>query len=90
MCGFSAPCNPTSYSSFLMGLNTDTTKEGKYVYAAWSTADDLIMYQDNVWGNPTSMIPNCTDKKIYSTYTHMQTKEQTASDQFNMVVHHTV
>ena len=52
--------------------------------------DDLIMYEDNVWGKPTSMIPDATDKKIYLTYTHMQTKEKTAADQFDMVVHHIV
>ena len=48
------------------------------------------MYHDMVWGRPTSLIVNSTDHKTYSLLTHMQTKELTASDQYNMVVCHTI
>uniref|UniRef100_A0AC35FAX2 Uncharacterized protein n=1 Tax=Panagrolaimus sp. PS1159 TaxID=55785 RepID=A0AC35FAX2_9BILA len=84
------PCSGVIYSSFLTDLNKNPIKEGSYIFSAWSLLDDVILYEDQVWGNPTSLIPNSTNKKVYNTYTHMQTKELTAEDQFDMVVHHIV
>lgn len=52
--------------------------------------DDLIQFKDFVWGRPTSLIPNSTAQKIYTKLTHMQTKELTAADQYNMVVNHSI
>uniref|UniRef100_A0AC34R828 Lipase n=1 Tax=Panagrolaimus sp. JU765 TaxID=591449 RepID=A0AC34R828_9BILA len=92
-CGLSPlpfPCDSVIYSTFLTALNADTTKEGSYVYSAWSLADDVILYADQVWGRPTSLIPTSNGKKVYNTYTHMETKELTADDQYDMVVHHAV
>ena len=48
------------------------------------------MFKDLVWGRPTSLIPNSTAQKVYNKLTHMQTKENTAADQYNMVVQHTI
>uniref|UniRef100_A0A914Z330 Lipase n=1 Tax=Panagrolaimus superbus TaxID=310955 RepID=A0A914Z330_9BILA len=84
------PCSGVVYSSFLTDLNKNPIREGSYIFSAWSLLDDVILYEDLVWGNPTSLIPNSTKKKVYSLYTHMETKELTAEDQFDMVVHHIV
>lgn len=54
------------------------------------SVDDVILYEDQVWGNPTSLINTSKDKKVYNVYTHMETKELTGEDQYNMVVHHTI
>lgn len=48
------------------------------------------MYEDQVWGKPTSLIPTSDGKKVYNTYSHMDTKGLTADDQYDMVVHHIV
>ena len=73
------------YSKYLTDLNNDNSKEGDYVFSAWSTSDDIIMYNDMSWGRPTSFIPTSTDHKVYSKLTHMETKENTAPDQYMMV-----
>ncbi|CAJ0957112.1 unnamed protein product, partial [Mesorhabditis belari] len=80
------PCSGPTYSKFLTALNTDSTREGAYVFSAWSFADDLILFGDMVWGRPTSLIPRSDDHKTYLTYGHMATKEETADDQYEMVV----
>ncbi|KAE9553923.1 hypothetical protein FO519_002849 [Halicephalobus sp. NKZ332] len=92
-CGLSPlpfPCNGVIYSTFLTNLNADTTKEASYVYSAWSLLDDIVLYADQVWGRPTSLIPTSDGKKVYNTYTHMDTKDLTADDQYDMVVHHII
>ena len=43
-------------SQYLLDMNNDMIKEGSYVFAMLSTFDDLIMYQDKVWGKYTSEI----------------------------------
>ncbi|CAJ0936220.1 unnamed protein product, partial [Mesorhabditis belari] len=80
------PCSGPTYSKFLTTLNTDTTREGSYVFSAWSVADDVILGGDMVWGRPTSLIPTSNDHKTYLSYGHMATKELTADDQYGMVV----
>lgn len=79
-------CNtqPT-YSTFLSDLNKDMTKEGSKVFCAWSNMDDLIQNNDYVWGQPTSLIDTADGHHVYPLYTHMQTKEKTAADQYKMV-----
>ncbi|KHJ85503.1 triacylglycerol lipase, partial [Oesophagostomum dentatum] len=84
------PCNGPTYSSLLMSMNTDNVREASTVYSAWSQADDLILYEDEVWGRPTSLIPTSNGKVVYKKYTHMQTKENTAADQYLMVVNKTL
>lgn len=87
-CGLSPlpfPCNGPTYSSLLMSMNTDNVREASVVYSAWSSDDDLILYGDQVWGRPTSLISTSSGKVVYSKYTHMQTKENTAPDQYSMV-----
>uniref|UniRef100_A0A914CZN3 Lipase n=1 Tax=Acrobeloides nanus TaxID=290746 RepID=A0A914CZN3_9BILA len=84
------PCSNPTYSAYLTSLNNNPIKIASYIYSAWSQDDDLIMFKDLVWGRPTSLIPNSTAQKVYSKLTHMQTKENTAADQYNMVVQHTI
>ncbi|RCN29528.1 triacylglycerol lipase [Ancylostoma caninum] len=84
------PCNGPSYSSLLMSMNTDNVREASLVFSAWSEVDDLILYGDQVWGRPTSLIPSSNGKVVYTSYTHMQTKENTAADQYTMVVKKTL
>lgn len=64
--------------------------QGSYRYVFYSTSDEILGYQGKVWGQPTSRYPGQTDQKVYSQYTHMQTKEQTAADQYQAVVEHSV
>jgi len=86
------PCDASTvtYSSYLSALNNNNVQEGQYLYSAWSLLDDVIEYGDQTWGHPTSLIRSSTDHKQYSTYTHMETKELTAADQYNMVAYHTI
>jgi len=91
LCGINnVPCNNMQYSSMLTALNTDGKHEGDFVYSIWSTADDLIMYGDQVWGRPTSYIVGSTANKTYTNLSHMQTKANTAADQYEGVVNHHV
>ncbi|CAI5451363.1 unnamed protein product [Caenorhabditis angaria] len=92
-CGLSPlpwPCSSHSYSTFLMNLNSDKTKEALYVFSAWSHADELIEYNNMVWGQQTSLIPTSDASIIYNTYGHMETKDLTSVDQYKMVKHFTV
>uniref|UniRef100_A0A1I7UMV7 Lipase n=1 Tax=Caenorhabditis tropicalis TaxID=1561998 RepID=A0A1I7UMV7_9PELO len=86
-CGLSAtPCNGLStYSHFLNEMNTSNQKEASYLFSLWSKADDLIGNSDIVWGRPTSLIPLSDGKIIYDSFTHMQSKENTAADQYKLV-----
>uniref|UniRef100_A0A914UKQ4 Lipase n=1 Tax=Plectus sambesii TaxID=2011161 RepID=A0A914UKQ4_9BILA len=82
------PCSGVTYSSYLTELNGDPTKEGDFVFSAWSFADDVILFGDNVWDQKTSLIPKSNGHKEYTDKTHMETKETTAADQYNAVVNH--
>ncbi|CAI5452566.1 unnamed protein product [Caenorhabditis angaria] len=79
-------CTSSKYSSYLNDLNNFPTKIAKYVFSMWSRADDLINNQDYVWGRNTSMIPMSDAKIVFEKYTHMQSKELTAADQYSLVV----
>ncbi|EGT32289.1 hypothetical protein CAEBREN_32674 [Caenorhabditis brenneri] len=86
-CGRAAtPCNGLStYSRLLDEMNTSNNKDGSYVFSMWSKADDLIGNGDIVWGRPTSLVPLSDGKIIYESLTHMQSKENTAVDQYKLV-----
>lgn len=99
------PCSGVNYSAFLMQLNSDRNKEGDYVFSMWSlcklsnhhcfsnrffAADDLIEYGNMVWGRSTSFIPTSDGKVVYAVYTHMETKELTYVDQYQMVKYKTI
>ncbi|CAP26784.1 Protein CBG06488 [Caenorhabditis briggsae] len=84
------PCSGVNYSSFLMQLNSDKNKEADYVFSMWSLADDVILYGDMVWGRSTSFIPTSDGKVVYHVYTHMESKELTSADQYQMVKDKTV
>ncbi|KAF8383832.1 hypothetical protein PRIPAC_72974, partial [Pristionchus pacificus] len=81
------PCDGVTYSKFLTDINQDFTQLAKRVVSTWSSVDDMIMYGDQTWGKPTSLIPRSTDQKIYPNLTHMQTKEsdEAVADQYNFV-----
>lgn len=92
-CGLSPlpwPCSGVNYSTFLMQLNADKNKEADYVFSVWSLAEDLIEYGNMVWGRSTSFIPTSDGRVIYNTYTHMETKELTYQDQYQMVKYKTI
>ncbi|CAI2354190.1 unnamed protein product [Caenorhabditis sp. 36 PRJEB53466] len=84
------PCSGVNYSAFLMQLNSDKNKEGDYVFSMWSLSDDLIEYGNMVWGRSTSFIPTSDGKVVYAVYTHMETKELTYVDQYQMVKYKTI
>ncbi|CAI2353967.1 unnamed protein product [Caenorhabditis sp. 36 PRJEB53466] len=86
-CGLSAvPCNGLStYSHILMEINNSKKKEASYVFSLWSKADDLIGNGDIVWGRSTSLVPLSDGKIIYESLSHMQSKENTAADQYKLV-----
>uniref|UniRef100_A0A7E4VIS0 Lipase n=1 Tax=Panagrellus redivivus TaxID=6233 RepID=A0A7E4VIS0_PANRE len=86
--GVMIPCGEPTYSSFLEDLNSDPNKEGTYIYSMYSLMDEVIMYECQVWGRPTPLIPGSTGQKTYATYGHYETKSLTADDQYNMVVNH--
>uniref|UniRef100_A0A8R1HKI0 GPI inositol-deacylase n=1 Tax=Caenorhabditis japonica TaxID=281687 RepID=A0A8R1HKI0_CAEJA len=84
------PCSAVNYSAYLMQLNSDRNKEADHVYSLWSLADELIEYGNMVWGRSTSFIPTSDGKVVYAIYTHMQTKELTYEDQYQLVKNKTL
>uniref|UniRef100_A0A1I7U7G5 Myb-like domain-containing protein n=1 Tax=Caenorhabditis tropicalis TaxID=1561998 RepID=A0A1I7U7G5_9PELO len=52
--------------------------------------DDLIGDGNMVWGRPTSEIPLSDGNKIYKNFTHMETKLNTAADQFFIITQLTI
>lgn len=62
--------------------------QGSLLKNFWIPADDVIDYGDNVWGRPTSLIPTSDGKVVYKTYSHVQTKDLTAADQFYLIQNH--
>uniref|UniRef100_A0A914CIS4 Lipase n=1 Tax=Acrobeloides nanus TaxID=290746 RepID=A0A914CIS4_9BILA len=89
----SIPCqdklqDKTIYAKYLMKLNKNTKPIANHVYSAWSIDDEVLSSPSSETSISTALIPKSTGHKIYSKLTHMQTKEQTAEDQYNMVVHH--
>uniref|UniRef100_A0A8R1HKL7 GPI inositol-deacylase n=1 Tax=Caenorhabditis japonica TaxID=281687 RepID=A0A8R1HKL7_CAEJA len=87
-CGLSTVrCNePSTYSHLLSEMNNSKLKEASKVFSLWSKADDLIGNGDLVWGRPTSLVPLSDGTIIYKSFTHMQSKEKTAEDQYRLVV----
>lgn len=68
---------PVGLSTYLKELNDDTVKEGDHTFALLSTADDLIMYGDLVFGKFTSEWPTLDATKIYKTLGHMDLRDKT-------------
>ncbi|ULT95549.1 hypothetical protein L3Y34_004337 [Caenorhabditis briggsae] len=79
------PCNGLTYSKFLMDLNNSRFKPAQHIFSMWSMGDDLIGDGNMVWGRPTSEIPMSDGNKIYKNYSHMETKLNTAADQFHII-----
>ncbi|CCG28184.1 Lipase [Caenorhabditis elegans] len=99
-----SPCNGLTYSKFLMDLNNSRFKPAQHIFSMWSMEDELIdlrrmsrKFGDDligdgnmVWGRPTSEIPFSDSNKIYKNYTHMETKLNTAADQFHIITQLTI
>uniref|UniRef100_A0A8R1HK75 Lipase n=1 Tax=Caenorhabditis japonica TaxID=281687 RepID=A0A8R1HK75_CAEJA len=79
------PCNGLTYSKFLMDLNNSKMKPAQHIFSMWSMGDDLIGDGNMVWGRPTSEIPYSDGNKVYTNYTHMETKLNTTADQFHII-----
>jgi triacylglycerol lipase len=81
---------PVQLSTYLDDLLKNEVKEGDYVFTMLSTADDLIMYGDKVWGKYTSQITYENDCKIYTNLSHMNMKIQTAQEQLQIITKHAI
>jgi len=79
---------PIQLSTYLDDLLKNEVKEGDYVFTMLSTADDLILYGDKVWGKYTSQIAYENDCKIYNNLSHMHMKTQTAQEQLQIITNH--
>lgn len=79
-------------SAFLDDLLAQSSFEGSYRYAIFSTADEVIGYGDIVYGEYTSRIPGETGEKKYTSapYGHYNSKDLTAAVQLGMVGSHVV
>ncbi|WP_375769667.1 lipase family protein [Archangium gephyra] len=77
-------------SAYLNNLLASSGYEGAYRYTIWSTADEIIGYDNLVYGSYTSRIPGQTGEKVYSAYPygHFNSKDLTQNVQFNMVKNH--
>jgi len=76
---------PVGLSTYLNDLLQNKEKEGDYVFTMLSTADDLILYGDKVYGKYTSQIDYENDSKIYNNLGHMALKRQTAQEQYQII-----
>ena len=79
---------PVGLSTYLNDLLQNQEKEGDYVFTMLSTADDLILYGDKVYGKYTSQIDYENDSKIYTNLGHMAMKSQTAAEQYQVITKH--
>jgi hypothetical protein len=50
-------------------------------------ADEVLGNVGSVWGTPTSLIPRSAFH-VYDGLSHMQMKEKTVHNQFNIIVNH--
>ena len=77
-------------SRYLQELNDDQIKEGDFVYSLFSGQDDLIGYENLVWGRYTSVWPTTDTYKNYNydVPCHMGLRDQTAPDQYSLITRH--
>jgi len=80
---------PVEISDYLKDLLKEE-KEGDYVFTMFSTADDLILYGDLVWGKYTSQIKYEDGSKIYHNLGHMQLKTDTFQEQLQIITNHSI
>jgi len=84
------PSGPVGISDYLEDLWKNEEKEGDYVFTMLSTADDLILYGDLVWGKYTSQIKYEDGSKIYHNLGHMQLKTNTFQEQLQIITNHSI
>jgi len=84
------PTGPVGISDYLNELWKNEEKEGDYVFTMLSTADDLILYGDLVWGKYTSQIKYEDGSKIYHNLGHMQLKTNTFQEQLQIITNHSI
>lgn len=77
-------------STYLQDLNSDSDSEADYVASMLSTADNVILYGDLVYGQYTSQIPGEDGCKIYDDLTHMGLKSQTCPEQLQIITQHKI
>lgn len=78
---------PVGLSSILSSINGRSRYEGSKVYTIWSTADEIIMYGDVVWGRYTSQIPGQNGEVVLNVG-HVDCKDLTGYNQWRMVTAH--
>lgn len=89
--GYAAGSPPFGLSNILYNLNySGAHYEGDYVYAIWSTADEVIGYGNVVYGRYTSQIPGQNGEKRFGAYPygHINSKDLTGYYQWRMVKYH--
>jgi hypothetical protein len=79
---------PYGLSSILSSINSKSHYEGSHVYSIWSTADEIIMYGDMVWGQYTSEIPGQNGEVVSAINGHDQCKDLTPYNQWRMITAH--
>ncbi len=79
-------------SAYLDDLLAQSSFEGAYRYAIFSTVDEIIGYGGVVYGDSTSRVPGETGEKVYSSapYGHFGLKDLTQSVQYSMVKNHSI
>ncbi|CAA93529.2 LIPaSe related [Caenorhabditis elegans] len=80
-----AQCYKTKYSKFLTKLNKVHKKEAEFIASIWSKDDEVFLKGNLVWGKQTSLVPGSNIWKEYPQLTHMETKTETAADQFKII-----
>jgi pimeloyl-ACP methyl ester carboxylesterase len=75
---------------FLNDLNTNGGREGDHVFAMLTTADDVILFGDLVFGKYTSEFPTEDDVLIYNNMTHMDMKDLTTAEQLKAITQHQI
>ncbi|CAJ0957985.1 unnamed protein product, partial [Mesorhabditis belari] len=78
-------CIQDGYSQLLHDMNTDRVREGKKVYALWTSVDDIVAPNDLVWARYSSQFPTMDQQYIFTNLTHMQVKELTVDLQFRLL-----
>lgn len=78
-------CGTINYSSFLMDLNKDQKKDANFIASLWSVDDEILGAGNLAWGRHTSLVPHSDMRKVYTNMNHMDTKDTTAADQYNII-----
>uniref|UniRef100_A0AC35EZ02 Lipase n=1 Tax=Panagrolaimus sp. PS1159 TaxID=55785 RepID=A0AC35EZ02_9BILA len=81
-------CSRNAYSQLLQEMNENPINEGSFVFSFWSYNDDLIGFNDSVYGRPTSFVPFSNATRVLRGMTHMETKDKTQEIQYKLIKTH--